>query len=118
MLDFEEEALDEVAFTVEGEIASNLRGCFSWRNDRYGVLAFDSVAEILGIVAFIAKDIVCGKIGDQSLGLSDVADLTGCENEPKRVAQGIDDCVDFGGQPTPRAADRTSFRPPFLPAAC
>ena len=96
MFDFLEESLDEVTFAVEDKIARNLWGCFSWRNDRYGALAFDGVAEILGIVALIAQHIVGGKIRNEVLGLGNIAYLTGCENEPKRIPQSIDDRMDFG----------------------
>ncbi len=98
MLDFEEEALDEVALAIEGIIAGNLRGCFSRRDDGGGVLAVDGVAERLGIVAFVAQDIVGGKVGDQGLGLGEVALLSWRQDEPQRIAQGIDDGMDLGGQ--------------------
>jgi hypothetical protein len=38
------------------------------------------------------------QIGDQSLSLGVVTGLTGRENEPEGVTQGIDDGVDLGGQ--------------------
>ncbi|ARJ64583.1 hypothetical protein WV31_02215 [Magnetospirillum sp. ME-1] len=40
------------------------------------------------------------------------------DDKAQRIAQGIDDGVDLDGQPAARTPDRTSFRPPFLPAAC
>jgi len=59
-----------------------------------------------------------GQAGDQGLGLGVVAGLTWRKNKTERVAQGIDDGVDLGGQAAARPTDRTSFRAPFLPAAC
>ena len=75
MFDLQEEALDKVALAVEDEIAGYLWRCRPGRNDRYGVLVFDGVPERLGIVAFIAQDMVGGKVGDQGFGLGDVARL-------------------------------------------
>ena len=82
MLDLEKEALDEVALAIESIVAGNLRGCFSWWDDRNGVLSVDSVAERLGVVTFVAQDIVCGKVGDEGLGLGEVALLAGRQDEP------------------------------------
>jgi hypothetical protein len=59
-----------------------------------------------------------GQTFDESFGLGDVAGLPRREDKPQWVAQRVDDCMDLCGQTTPRTADRASFRPPFLPAAC
>ena len=58
------------------------------------------------------------QIGDQGFGVGEVTGLSGRENEAQRIAQGIDNGMDLGGQPAARSTDRTSFSPPFLPAAC
>jgi hypothetical protein len=50
--------------------------------------------------------------------LRDVAGLPGREDKPQRIAYGVDHGMDLSGQAAPRATDRASFRPPFLPAAC
>jgi hypothetical protein len=62
-------------------------------------LALDDVAERLGIVALVAQDIVCGQVGDEGFGLGDVARLSRRQDEAQRIAQGIDDGMDLGGQP-------------------
>jgi hypothetical protein len=118
VFDLQEEPLDEVALTVERIVAGHLWGCFSGRDHGNGVLFGDGLTERLGIIAFVTEDMMGWQIGDQGFGLGDVTDLPRREDEPQGVAQSIDDCVDLGGQPAPRAADRASFRPPFLPAAC
>ena len=81
-------------------------------------MRFDRVAERLGVIAFIAKDMFGRQAIDECFGLGEVACLTRCENEAQGIAQRIDNRVDLGGQSAARAADRTSFSPPFLPAAC
>ena len=55
---------------------------------------------------------------NQRLGLVDVARLPRREDEAQWISQSIDNGMDFRGKAAPRTADRTSFRPPFLPAAC
>jgi hypothetical protein len=57
-------------------------------------------------------------MGDERLGLRMVAGLTWCQNEAQRVAKRVNDGVDLCRQSAARAADRTIFTPPFLPAAC
>nr|AAX11188.1 putative axonemal protein [Magnetospirillum gryphiswaldense]CAJ30082.1 hypothetical protein mgI439 [Magnetospirillum gryphiswaldense MSR-1] len=118
MFDLLEKTLDEVALAIEGVIARNLRRRFPGRNNRDGILSVDCVSERAGIVAFVGKNVFCRNIGDQCLGLCIVTRLAWRQDEAERIAQGIDDGVDFGGQPAARTTDRTSFRPPFLPAAC
>jgi hypothetical protein len=51
--------------------------------------------------------------------LVDVVDLSACEAERQRVAQGVDDHMDFGGQTAARAAYGL-VEAPFLraPALC
>jgi hypothetical protein len=61
---------------------------------------------------------LCGQTFNQRLGLGDVAGLPRREDKPQRVAQCVDDGMDLCGQTAPRTADRASFSPPFLPAAC
>jgi hypothetical protein len=99
--DLQEEPLDEVAFTVEREVAGNLWGSGSGWDHRDGILFGDGVTERLGIVAFVGEDVIGWQIGDQGCGLGNVIDLPGREDEPKRVAEGIDDGVDLGGQAAP-----------------
>jgi hypothetical protein len=101
VFDFEEESFDEVAFAVERIVAGDLRGGYSGRDDGDRVLFGDGVTDRLRVVPLVAEDIVGGQIGDQSLGLGVVAGLTGREDEPERIAQGVDDGVDLGGQPAP-----------------
>ena len=55
---------------------------------------------------------------NQRLGLVDVARLPRREDEAQWISQSIDNGMDFRGKAAPRTTDRTSFRPPFLPASC
>ena len=78
----------------------------------------DGVSKFCGIVSLVAKNMLRRHVGDERLGLCEVAGLARRQDEAERIAQSIDDGMDFRGQAAPRTADRTSFRPPFLPAAC
>lgn len=101
MLDLEEETLDQVALAIEGIIAGGLRRGFPGRDDRHGILSVDGVAERPGIVALVAKNMLCRDVGDQRLGLGEVAGLTRRQDEAERIAQGVNDGVDFRGQAAP-----------------
>src|SRR5665647_182702 len=118
MLEFEKKPFDEVAFTVEYEVTWDLWGGYSWWNHYFGSLSGDGIAKRFCVISVVAKDVIGRQTVNQGLGLRDVAGLTRREDKPQRVAQCIDDRMNFGRQSATRAADRTSFRPPFLPAAC
>ena len=118
MLDLQEKALDQVAFAVEREVTMNLWRCCSGWDHGDSALLGDGVAERFCIVTFVAQNMLGGQVGDQCLRLGDVADLPGRQDEPQGIAYGIDNGMDFRGQAAARPADRASFRPPFLPAAC
>ena len=118
MLDLQEEALDEVTLAIEGEIAGRLGRCCSRWNNRYGVLLLDGVAESHGVIAFVTENVASRKIGNQGFSLVDVACLARRQDKPQGIPQGVDDGMDLCGLSAARAPNRTSFRPPFLPAAC
>jgi len=99
VLDFQEEALDQVALAIKGVVAGDLRRCCSGRDDRHGILAFDGLPQGLGIVALVPQDMVGGKISDQGLSLSDIAHLSRRQDEAERIAQSINDGMDLGRQP-------------------
>jgi hypothetical protein len=100
VLDFQEEALDEVALAIKGVVAGDLRRCCPGWDDRYGILVFNGLPQGLGIVALVTQDIVGGKISDQGFSLSDIARLSRRQDEAERIAQSVDDGMDLSGQPT------------------
>jgi len=115
-----EEALDEITFGVEGEvaIAGDLAIRF-WRDDRLDGPDFEALNKAVGVVAFVAKEGLGLHLGRECFSLGDVVDLSAGEAERQRVAQGVDDHVDLGG----RAAARAAYglvETPFLraPALC
>jgi hypothetical protein len=113
-----EEAFDQVTFTVEREIAR------SWglavglgRNDRSDPAVGEGVDEAVGVVSLVAEQ--CLRIGvfDQWHGASQIMSLAWREHQLDRIAQGVHERVDFGGQSAARSADglrAVFFRAPAL----
>ena len=73
---------------------------------------------MIRIIGRVGDEMRARHVGDQPFGLGDVANLTAGEDEPQRIAQGIDGDMDLGAQPAPRASDGLILSPPFAPAAC
>ena len=114
------ETLDEIAFSVEREVAmASELAVRLWRDDRLNGAHFEALDEGAGVVAFVAEVGFGLHLSREGLSLGDVVDLAAGEAERQRVAQGVDDHMDLGG----RAAARAAYglvEPPFLraPALC
>ena len=118
MLEFIKEALDEVTFAVEREIAQALDFAVDFRrDDRSDRPLVQGVDERIGVE---------GLVGDQGIGIaglnqflcaSQIVGLARGEHQVDRIAESIDERVDFGCQSAARAADRllaVFFRAPAL----
>ena len=119
LLDDVEEAFDEVALAIECEVAVAL--LLAVRSRRYHSLDlahFKALYEAIGVVAFIGDERLRIDLLGERFGLRDVVDLTAGEAHGERIAERIDDGVDFRRQPAARAAD--GLVAPFLcaPALC
>lgn len=114
------ETLDEIAFSVEREVAmASELAVRLWRDDRLNGAHLEALDEGAGVVAFVAEEGFGLHLSREGLSLGDVVDLAAGEAERQRVAQGVDDHMDLGG----RAAARAAYGlvdPPFLraPALC
>ena len=113
------ETLDEVAFGVEGEvaIASDFAVRF-WRDDRLDGSRFEALDEGVGVIALVAEEGFGLRFSRQGFSLGDVVGLAAGEAERQRVAEGVDDHMDLGGQAAARAAyglvDTPFLRAPAL----
>jgi hypothetical protein len=107
MLEFIEEALDEVSFAVEREIAGSrhLTICF-WRNHRGNTPLSESVDQRISVVRLVAKQGVRVGAFEQRSCTSQVMGLSRRQHQFDRIAQGINEGVDFGRQSAARSTDR------------
>ena len=118
MLEFIEEALDEVALAIERKIASPRRRAIGfWRNHRGDSSSHESVDQRISVVRLIAKQGTWIGAADQRLRASQIMGLPWREHQFDGIAQSIDQRVDFGRQSATGSADRllaVFFRAPAL----
>ena len=102
-----EESLDEVSRFVAVPVGMALgRAVASRRDDGLGAGSLNRFDKSVAVVSLVGDD-SSGRNGlDQRGPLRDVRFLPASQDQAQRVAEGVDTGVDFGGQPTPRAADR------------
>jgi hypothetical protein len=118
VLELVEEALDEVAFAIEREIALTLGFSVGlWRNHRSDSSPGERVDQWIGVVGLVAEQGAGIDGVDQRLGASQIVALTRREDQFDGIAQRIDKSVDFGSQSAARSADglfAVFFRAPAL----
>jgi hypothetical protein len=118
VLEFVEEALDEVALAIEREIATARRLAVGLRrNHRRDVAPGERVDEWVGVEGLVAKQRPWIDSVQQRLRASQIVSLSGREHHFDGISERIDQDVDFGGQSAARAADRllaVFFRAPAL----
>ena len=118
MFELIEEPFDKVAFAVERKIARS-RGLavgFGW-DDRSDSPLGEGIDEWVCVVRLVGKQCVRIGVVDKRFRASKIMSLTWREHQRDRIAQGVDERVNFGGQSTARSADRLRavfFRAPAL----
>lgn len=120
MLEFAEEALDEIASAVERGLDCALDDAVPLGRDVGAAsLGWDEVDDGAGVVAAIGDQRLGGRQAvKQSRDGRLVGGLARRDQQPDRQAVLIDDRVDLGAQSSTRTADGV-IRAPFLPpAAC
>ena len=97
LLEFEEEALDQMPGLVEFFIVlTRLFPVGFWRNNGLDPLLFKNVQDTLvGIKGFVGEQRVGFQIGQESVRSLQIAGLTRCQPEVQGIAQSIDNGVDF-----------------------
>ena len=122
LLQLVEEALDEVAFLVEGLIVRpSLLSVRFGRNDQFRSGVSDGLVQVVGVVALIGDHGFRLEASDQLVAAGGIMALTWSEQQAHRVAKRIRGGMDFGAQAAAGAAQSLSIRPPFAmraPAAC
>jgi hypothetical protein len=118
MLEFVEEALDEIALAIEREVAIPRRFAIGfWRNHRGDSSLSEGIDQLISVVSLVAKQGVWIGAVDQLLRASQIVDLSRGEHQFDRIAQSIDEGMDFGRQSAAGSADRlfaVFFRAPAL----
>ena len=96
MLEFIEEALDEIAFAVEREITVP-RGLAVglWGNHGGDLPPVERVDERIGVVSLVADQRLWIGAADQRLRASQIVGLPRREHQRDGIAQRIDERVDF-----------------------
>ena len=120
LLEFAEEPLDQIALTIEGEIGfARGHAVGFWRNDWRNPACVERADQGVGIVSFVGQKGFGVDLFEQRLGLRDVGRLPGRQRQGNWIADGIDDCMNFGRQSTARTTDRLVFAFFFwAPALC
>src|SRR6202023_1195846 len=118
VLELIEEALDEVAFAIEREVACPLDLTVGFgRDDRSDFPLREDLDEPIGIVGLVSNQGIWIGVLDQWFCASKIMVLARCEHQLDWIAQSIDERMNFGGQSAARSADRLRavfFRAPAL----
>jgi hypothetical protein len=118
VLELVEEALDEVTFAIEYEVAvPRSLAIGGWRNHRTDLPPVERLDQPVGIVSLVPNQSLRIDVFDQRLCASQIVGLPGREPQHDGVAKSIDQRVDFGGQSAAGSADRllaVFFRAPAL----
>jgi hypothetical protein len=119
LFDILKETLDQVALCVESVVARAFVFAIGlWGNDRFDLSKFEAGDEVVGVIAFVSEDRIRFDLGDKRFSLGDVVNLSASETQRQRIAQGIDDDMNFGCQPAARATyglvETPFFRAPAL----
>src|SRR5918997_2386806 len=101
-----------VAVEVDGALAVGL----GW-DHRGGTTIVEVRPEPVGVEGLVAEQGAEGDALDQRPHADAVVALAGQQDEAHRVAEGVDQGDDLGGQPAARAADGLISSPPFAPLA-
>ncbi len=120
MLELAEEALDQVALSVEPIAEARLPFAvgFGWDVGR-GALLLDQRADAIGVISFVGENDGAGtKVVEQPIGDLAVMRLACGQAEPDREALRIDDSVDLGREPASAATETMIRTPLFAVAAC
>ena len=118
VLDFVEEPLNKISLAIERVIAIALHLAVGfWRDHWSDCPLVECVDQRIGVVSLVADERTRIGIFEQRLSASQVMVLPWRQHQAARIAQGIDESVDFGGQSAARSADRLRavfFRAPAL----
>lgn len=110
MLQRAEEALDEIALTIKGEIGlARLLPVGLGRDYRRDIAVFEHRDQRVAIVSFVGNQCAGLDPFEQRFGLRNIGGLPRRQRKRDGIAESIDDCMDLGRQTAARAADGLVF---------
>ena len=119
MLEFAEEALDEIALPVDAFVDRTVNEALAGRRDvGLGATGPDQIEHCVGVVASVGDDMTAFEADEQKRSCAQIMGLAGRQYKTHRQAVFIDQSIDLGAQSSTRTADGVIFAPFFPPAAC
>lgn len=122
LLAFVEEALDAIALLVEFGTAGTLNlSVIFGRDDECCSTFGNPVAQMIGIIPLVGKGGIGLEALDEVMGKSDVAAVSGRDDQPDWKAERFRRGMDSRAQSAARPTQALGIRPPFTlpaPAAC
>ena len=107
MLDFIDEALDQVTFAVQPSVvlAQYIRPLVRW-DHRLNASLQEVIKEVGSRVASVGNQAFKIETFQQVLSLGDVVALSGCQSKSQRTTKTVDSHMDLGAKATPTATQR------------
>jgi hypothetical protein len=119
LLEFSEEALDQVAFFLENEVALPFVFAIAlWRDDDGDSRVAQPFDQGVCIIAFVAEQRAASDAFEQLPRSAKIVDVTRRHNKPDRIAQGVGERMDFACQTAPGAPDGLVLAPFFRARRC
>jgi len=118
VLEFVEEAFDEIALAVKSKVTRPR--CLAvglWGNHRGDVALGERVEQRIGVIGLVPDQGFWIGRGKQRLRTGEIVSLPGRQHQVDGIAKRIDKGVDLGGQSAARSSDRllaVFFRAPAL----
>ena len=120
LLEFSEEAFDQVALFVESEVAFPFFFAIAlWRNDNCDSRVPQPSDQGVCIVSLVAEQRAASDAFEQLRRSANIVDVPRRQNKFDRIAQGVGESMDFGCQAAPGTSDGLVLAPFFrAPALC
>ena len=96
VLEFVEEALDEIALAIKGKIAGQwLRAAGMGRNHRGDLPLGERLDKAVGVICLVGNEGPGMRVLEQRFAADEIIGLSWSENELKRIAESINKGVNF-----------------------
>jgi hypothetical protein len=119
VLEFVEEALDEITLAIQSKIAGQwARAAGVGRNHRSDLSLGEGLDEGVGIVCLVGNERPWIGMLEQRLAAGEIVVLARGENELDGIAESIDECMNFCAQSAATSPDRLRAVFFLAPALC